>query len=271
MGIDKEKKMRRMIRVAFILVVLLTACGQSKTSVEGFTDIVAQITKNPEQYAGQSVTVVGYFRSQDLLDEIIPGLPPTDRLRDWAIKDNSGAMYVAASRLLPFSVSSQDIWRIVRVDGTIVMRDLGASGTQAYIVPEQIEWQGTKLGYDALPAHCTVAIHRFGGAEQLQHHLYIYGNRNVIVHDAKTSFRGSNKLRQIDYDKLQSAFERAKLFELPTTVGQACQGCVRYYIAAVNEKAGIPHYVTVYEGNAPANLQKFIDLALEFADDVDPL
>ncbi|MBN1581152.1 MAG: hypothetical protein JXA89_10645 [Anaerolineae bacterium] len=263
--------MRQMTRVALVLVLLLAACSQDVTSIEGFTSIVAQIVKTPEQYDGQSVTVVGFFRSQDMLNEVAPGGPPTNRLRDWVIKDNSGAMYVAASELLPFSASSQDIWRMVRVDGTIKTRDAGTNGIRAYIIPQQIQWLGTRLNYDALPANCTIAIHRFEGTEQLDHHLYIYKNRNVVVHDAKTSSHGTNKLKQTDFDKLQNTFKRAKFFDLPTTIGQVCEGCVRYYIAAVNEAKGIPHYVTVYEGSVPANLQKFIDLALEFVDETAPL
>ena len=119
--------MRRIVTicVVFVITILSAACGQTKVSIEGFTDIVSQINREPEQYDGQSVTIVGYFRSQDLLDEVFPGLPPTNRLRDWVIKDNSAAIYIADSELLPFPVTSQDIWRIVSVTGTVETRDVG--------------------------------------------------------------------------------------------------------------------------------------------------
>lgn len=263
--------MRRTICVASVLILLLAACSQQKASVEGFTGIAAQIAKKPQQYDGQPVTIVGYFRGPDLLDEVAAEIPPTDRLGDWVITDNSGGIYVAASELLPFSASSQEIWRVVRVEGTIKTRDAGTSGAQAYIIPQKIEWLGDRFDYDVLPAGCTVAIHRFGGPEQLQHHLYIYDSRNVAVYDAKTSWRGAIKLKQVDFDKLMNTFKRASLFDLPATMGQACQGCVRYHIAAVNEKKGLPHTVTLYEGSVPADLLKFIELALEAMADAKPI
>ncbi len=257
--------MRRFILVAFSLFIALTACNTAKGDIEGFTDIVAQINQHPNQYDGQSVVIVGYFRGQDLLDEITPGFPPTSQIRDWVIKDNSGAIYVADSNQMPFSPSSQDVWRIVRVTGVVKARSVGTSGTQAYIIPTKIEWQGDKHGYDVLPANCTIAVHRTGGPDQLKQHFYIYQNRRLIFLDDTRSWRGSVKLKTSEMDKLQKAFKKANLFALPATVGEPCQNCLSYYIAAVNEQERRPHYVTLYQDSIPDPLGAFIDLVIEYA------
>jgi hypothetical protein len=56
------------------------------------TNIVGKILKNPAQYMGKQVEVIGYYRGWDLLGEAQTG-PPITR-SDWVIKDNSGAIYI---------------------------------------------------------------------------------------------------------------------------------------------------------------------------------
>jgi hypothetical protein len=234
---------------------------------QGLSTLAGQIQEHPEGYEGQSVTLVGYFRGPDILDEVKPGVPPTDRFRDWALKDDSGAIYVAASDKLPFAPTSQEIWRILRVRGTVAIH----SSNMPYIVPDEIEWEGLKENYAVLPAYCLIAIHRFGGANQLDHHIYIYDNRNLVVYDSKTEWHGTAKLKRSELDDLQSTLTKAGFYDLPDTVGEACQGCIRYRVAAVDEKQGRAHFVTLYEGSVPAKLGAYIERAIERSEDAKPM
>lgn len=65
-------------------------CGASH---EPLTDIIASIIATPYSFEGQQVTVVGYYRGWDILDEAKTG-PPVTR-SDWVIKDASGAIYIS--------------------------------------------------------------------------------------------------------------------------------------------------------------------------------
>lgn len=188
---------------------------------EGFSRLAGTIVKRPQWYEGQQVTLVGYFRGQDLVDKVVLDAP-TDRFRDWVIEDDTGAVYVSYQKLLPFPPTSHEIWRIVRVSGKVVVHDNGTP----YIVPSAVEWEGAKMDFDALPANCVFAIHRLGGADQLDHHIYWYDIRNLAVHDAKEDWRGAVRLSQGPSYDLDRAFAGAKFFALPTTIGQEpnCSG-----------------------------------------------
>ena len=56
------------------------------------TSIVGEIIDHPDQFIGQQVEVIGYFRGWDLLMEA-QGASPVTR-SDWVIADSSGAIYV---------------------------------------------------------------------------------------------------------------------------------------------------------------------------------
>ena len=210
--------------------------------------------KHPQLYDGQTVTLVGYFRGQDLMDEVLLDAP-VDGTRDWVLKDDSGAIYVTYSTSMPFASTSQEIWRIVRVTGQVQVRRNG----MPYIVPNEVKWEGLTENYDVLPAQCKVAVHRFGGQNQLDHHIYWYTTRNLVVYDAKEKWRGVVEMKKSLVSSWDQAFARTKFFTLPDVVGKPCDGCVRYYVAAVNDQIATPHFVTLYEGQVPADLQVFID------------
>jgi hypothetical protein len=219
-----------------------------------------RITRHPARYQGQEVTLVGYFRGADLLNEVILSAPE-DRLKDWVIADASGAIWVAWRGVLPFPSASHEVWRIVRVRGTVAMY---AGGTP-YLIPSEATWEGLTETYSVLPALCSVAIHRFGGADDLSHHVYWYQARTLTVVDDQQEWNGIVTLSRREASDLERAFKQAKFTRLPDTVGEACEGCVRYYIAAVDANKNTPHYVTAYEGSLPRRLQAFIDLSLERA------
>jgi hypothetical protein len=205
-------------------------------------------------YEGQRVTLVGYFRGQDLLNEVVLDAP-TDRFRDWVVKDSEGAIYVSYQRLLPFSPTSHEVWRVVRVSGDVKRHPNG----MPYIVPDDVQWEGLKEDYDVLPASCIVAIHQFGGEAGVDHHVYWYTTRTLGINDSSASWQGVAKLTRGDLNDLERTFNASRFFKLPATVGTECEGCIRYHIAAVNEKKNEPHFVTLYQGSVPRKLQAFID------------
>jgi hypothetical protein len=64
------------------------------TRLPELSSIVGSILDSPQDYAGQSVTIVGYYRGWDLLQEAVTVSPVTRS--DWVIKDLTGAIYVSA-------------------------------------------------------------------------------------------------------------------------------------------------------------------------------
>jgi hypothetical protein len=272
--------MRRICLVTLLLITLfLSACGPKPTDTaattgtppnrkqrtpipppakgQGFSAMAGQIMKHQDWYVGQNVTLVGYFRGLDLLNEVILDAP-VSRLDDWVIADDSGAIWVQYSRKLPFATTSHEVWRIVRVSGSVAVHKNG----MPYIVPTEVEWEGLIEDYSVLPALCPVAIHRFGGPNRLDHHIYWYGSDGLTVIDSKANWQGHAGLRPGQVYDLETAFKKVKFFDLPSTIGEACQGCTRYHIAVVNEKEGKPHFVTVYEGSVSDKLQAFLDLVI---------
>ena len=193
--------------------------------------------------------------------------PPVSRLEDWVVSDDSGAIWVQYSAKLPFPTTSHEVWRIVRVSGAIA---LDKNGTP-YVVPAKVEWEGLTESYSVLPALCSVAIHRFGGPQGLDHHIYWYGSSGLSVIDRKSNWHAQTGLRSGQVYDLETAFKRAKFYDLPPTIGEPCQGCIRYQIAAVHPKEGRPYFVTIYEGSVPEKLQAFIDLAITRTADAKPV
>jgi hypothetical protein len=225
---------------------------------KGFSVLAQQITKHPESYEGQYVTLVGYFRGQDLLDEVVLDAP-VNQTQDWVIKDETDAIWVTDQGKLPFPPTSHEVWRVVRVSGEVKIHANG----MPYIVAQDVKWEGLIQDYDVLPASCIVAVHRFGGPDQLDHHIYWYDSRNLVVYDARAKWRASARLTKGEVFDLQEAFSLTHFFKLPATVGQSCQDCIRYTIAAVDPKKNEPHFVTLYQGSVPDGLQRFIDRMIE--------
>jgi hypothetical protein len=96
------------------------------------TSVVGYILARPTDFSGKEVTIVGYYRGWDLLQEA--AAPPPVTRSDWVIKDLSGAMYVSAASkakmpegLQPASLES--IHKLLEVKGTVMVT---ASG-QPYI------------------------------------------------------------------------------------------------------------------------------------------
>lgn len=263
--------MRRFWIIAVLtLTFALIGCNRP-AKVEEFTNLAKKIRADPEGYDGQTVTVIGYFRGHDMLDEVKPGFSPTDRFKDWVIKDNSAAIYVAGSQLLPFDANSQDAWRKVKVTGTIALFSAGSSGYMPYIVPQNIEAIGPVYDYDLLPAGVIVAIHRFDGPEKLNHHIYLYDDRRLVVFDNTSGWKASIRLWDYEMREWNSAFNKLDFFSLESTIGEACQDCIRYHIAALDTKHQAPHDVIMYQSSVPAKLEAYIEQAIKKSASAKPI
>ena len=102
-----------------------------------FTSAIGSILSTPADYAGQEVTIVGYYRGWDLLGEA--GTGPAVTRSDWVITDSSGAIYVEArggfDRALGLNPSSRDdATEVVRLVGMVRINDRG----QPYIEPKKL-------------------------------------------------------------------------------------------------------------------------------------
>ena len=234
---------------------------------QGLSVLAGEIMKHPERYEGQVVVLVGYFRGQDLLDEVKAG-PPKDRIQDWVIEDDSGAIFVADQGLLPFPSTSHEIWRIVRVSGQVEL--MSRTGTP-YVLPSSVQWEGLTEATEMLPAFCDLAIHRHGGPDGLDHHIYWYNTGNLVAHDATTGWQGAVKLGKGDIFDWKNEWNRVKFFDLQDAGEAGCDAQVRYTIAALHEKRNTPHFVTLCEGSIPAKLRAFIAQAVEKAGEARPL
>jgi len=102
------------------------------------TQIIGSIMVEPSAFEGENVTVIGYYRGWDLLQEADMG-PPVTR-SDWVIKDSTGAIYVSANSeakvpdgLSPDSL--EDTAAILKVMGIVRV----AEDRQAYIEAKTIE------------------------------------------------------------------------------------------------------------------------------------
>ena len=101
------------------------------------TSVIGSILSNPADYAGQEVTIVGYYRGWDLLSEA--GTGPAVTRSDWVITDSSGAIYVEArdgfDQALGLDPGSRDdTTEVLRLVGVVRVNDRG----QPYIEPQKL-------------------------------------------------------------------------------------------------------------------------------------
>ncbi len=114
-----------------LLLSSFVACttGEPTTEDKGFG--IADITSNPEEYEGKTVTVSGEYRGW----EVGYGSAPVTR-SDWVLKDETVGIYVtgkAPSGLDPV----KDRGRKITVTGIVKVKD-----SQAYIEAKIIKVEG---------------------------------------------------------------------------------------------------------------------------------
>ncbi|MBN1642840.1 MAG: hypothetical protein JXA09_16505 [Anaerolineae bacterium] len=273
---------RSWIPALLTIILLLSACGGATKAGEpvdaqpevlpppepgqGLSQMAGRISRHPRQYEGHTVVLVGYYRGLDLLDEVILDAP-VNRVQDWVIADDSGALWVAFADKLPFLPTSHEVWRIVRVTGMVRV----ASSGMAYIYPNAVEWEGLTEDEDVLPARCRVALHRTGGLMGLDHHIYWYETGSVSVIDRAENWRGLVRPKETDENALQDALDQSGFFDLPSEIGEPCPDCIRYSVAAVDPQRNRPHFVVAYDGSVPDALQALIDRLIAETAKADPV
>jgi hypothetical protein len=106
--------------------------------VPKLTEMLGAVLAEPFSFEGQDVTIVGYYRGWDLLQEANT-TPPVTR-SDWVVKDLMGAIYVSANSeakvpegLDPSSAGDMDI--ILEVRGVVRVTEVG----QPYLEATSIE------------------------------------------------------------------------------------------------------------------------------------
>lgn len=98
------------------------------TKAPALTEVLGSILLDPASFEGKEITVVGYYRGWDLLQEA--NLPPPVTRSDWVLKDASGAIYVSASSIagIPEGLhptSMEDTRAIVEVQGIVHLNQKG--------------------------------------------------------------------------------------------------------------------------------------------------
>ena len=109
------------------------------------TERLGAVIAEPFSFEGQDITVVGYYRGWDLLQEANTS-PPITR-SDWVIKDSTGAIYVSANSeaKVPEGLdpgTAQDTGVILEVKGVVRVTREG----QPYIEATSIERVSTNAG-----------------------------------------------------------------------------------------------------------------------------
>ena len=84
--------------------------------------VLGRILESPQEFLGQDVTVVGYYRGWDLLGEA--NAPPPMTRNDWVMADATGAVYVSAAGATPADLSlgpgsGNDLWRVLHLSGVV--------------------------------------------------------------------------------------------------------------------------------------------------------
>ena len=94
------------------------------------TDWLGPYSDAPREFDGRTVEIVGYYRGWNTFGEAAGSAPITRN--DWAIVDNSGAMYVTGAHPPGLEPSSRaDVWSVVRLTAKVVYVRLGTSYLEA--------------------------------------------------------------------------------------------------------------------------------------------
>ncbi len=125
---------------------LIPALGPTPTETTNtvkfdLTSVIGLILSNPADYTSQEVTIVGYYRGWNLLDEVDAG--PAVTRSDWVITDSSGAIYVEARNDFDRAIgldpsSAQDTTKVLRLVGVVRVNNK----KQPYIEPQKLEVVG---------------------------------------------------------------------------------------------------------------------------------
>jgi hypothetical protein len=233
--------------------------------------LLSRILESPQEFEGQEVTVVGYYRGWDLLGET--NAPPPVMRSDWVIADATGAIYVSAASgapadLLPGPGSGNDLWRVLRLSGMV---QINASG-QPYLEADRIQFAEADEG-PVVPEPAplvelgspVIALHRTGGIAGLIQHLYIYDDGRFVAEDDKGGRREEGTLEADEMDRLLASFEKVGFFDMDNQYGLGCPDCFVYVITVRQEERRVKA-VRTYDGSVPEELEGILTLLVTLLD-----
>ncbi len=221
--------------------------------------LLGRILESSQEFQGQEVTVVGYYRGWDLLGEA--NAPPPVTRSDWVITDATGALYVSAASATPADLafgpgSGNDLWRVLRLSGVV---RLTAEG-QPYLEAGQVQFAEVDEGPEVPePAPLVelvppaITLHRTGGIAGLVQHLYVYENGRFVAEDDKRGRRKEDALEADAIDHLLASFEEIAFFDLDHQYGLGCPDCF-VYVITVREGERVKA-VRTYDGSVPEELE----------------
>ncbi|HID65277.1 MAG TPA: hypothetical protein EYP49_21380 [Anaerolineae bacterium] len=221
--------------------------------------LLGRILESPQEFEGQEVTVVGYYRGWDLLGEA--NAPPPVTRSDWVIADATGAIYVSAASAAPAGLpfgpgSGNDLWRVLHLSGVVRL----TAGGQPYLEASQVQFAEADEGPEvpepaplvelAPPA---IALHRTGGLAGLVQHLYIYDDGRFVAEDDKRGQGGEGTLRADELDRLWTSLEEIGFFDLDNQYGLGCPDCF-VYVITVRQGERVKA-VRTFDGSVPEKLE----------------
>lgn len=221
--------------------------------------LLGRVLESPQEFQGQEVTVVGYYRGWDLLGEA--DAPPPVTRSDWVIADATGAVYVSAASATPADLpfgpgSGHDLWRVLRLSGVV---RLTAEG-QPYLEADRVQFAEADEGPVAPePAPLmeleppTITLHRTGGIAGLVQHLYIYDDGRFVAEDDKGGRRKEGTLETGEMDRLLASFEEIGFFDMDNQYGLGCPDCF-VYVITVRQGERVKA-VRTYDGSVPKELE----------------
>jgi hypothetical protein len=221
--------------------------------------LLGHVLESPQEFQGQEVTVVGYYRGWDLLGEA--NAPPPVTRSDWVMADATGAIYVSAAStaladLPPGPGSGNDLWRVLRLSGVV---RLTAEG-QPYLEADRVQFAEADEG-PAVPEPASlvelgppaIALHRTGGIAGLIQHLYIYENGRFVAQDDKRGRRKEDALKADEMDRLWASLEEIGFFDMDNQYGLGCPDCF-VYVITVRQGERVKA-VRTYDGSVPKELE----------------
>jgi hypothetical protein len=221
--------------------------------------LLGRVLESPQDFEGQEVTVVGYYRGWDLLAEV--NAPPPVTRSDWVLADATGALYVSAASAAPADLppgpgSGNDLWRVLRLSGVVRLTAQG----QPYLEADQVQFAEADEGPEVPePAPLVelvppaITLHRTGGIAGLVQHLYIYDDGRFVAEDDKRGRHTEGTLGDDEMDRLWASFEDIGFFDLDHQYGLSCPDCF-VYVITVREGERVKA-VRTYDGSVPEELE----------------
>jgi hypothetical protein len=232
--------------------------------------LLGRVLESPQEFEGQEVTVVGYYRGWDLLGEA--NAPPPVTRSDWVMADATDAIYVSAASATPADLpfgpgSGNDLWRVLRLSGLVRLTAVG----QPYLEADQVQFAEADEGPEVPePAPLVelvppaITLHRTGGIAGLVQHLYVYENGRFVAEDDKGGRRKEDALEADEMGRLWTSFEEIGFLDMDHQYGLGCPDCF-VYVITVRQGERVKA-VRTYDGSVPEELDGILTLLVALLD-----